>query len=160
MSFFMCATNSCVAFFKSCVISDRRNRIFVVKLRKWKGDFNMELFSKSFMLIAVLIIIFFIIVAVLIGVIMLTIYKRNKANSSINTENISIETKKSLGEIIKNHRTNLNLSQEFVAESLGVSRQAVSKWETGKAEPSTSNLIALAKLFHVSLEELVTDIQK
>ena len=41
-----------------------------------------------------------------------------------------------------------------VAESLGVSRQAVSKWESGTADPSTSNLLALAKLFGVSAEEL------
>ncbi len=39
----------------------------------------------------------------------------------------------------------LQMTQEFVAESLGVSRQAVSKWETGTADPSTSNLLALAK---------------
>ena len=47
------------------------------------------------------------------------------------------------------------MTQEFVAESLGVSRQAVSKWETGTADPSTSNLLALAKLFGVSAEELL-----
>jgi len=46
------------------------------------------------------------------------------------------------------------MTQEFVAESLGVSRQAVSKWENGTSDPSTSNLFALAKLFGVSVEEL------
>ena len=49
------------------------------------------------------------------------------------------------------------MTQEFVAEALGVSRQAVSKWETGTADPSTSNLIALAKLFGVSPEELLRE---
>lgn len=39
------------------------------------------------------------------------------------------------------------MTQEFVAEALGVSRQAVSKWESGASDPSTTNLIALAKLF-------------
>ena len=62
--------------------------------------------------------------------------------------------KKSLGEIIKEYRMNCNMTQEFVAESLGVSRQAVSKWESGVTSPSTSNLFALAKLFNVSAEEL------
>ena len=42
-----------------------------------------------------------------------------------------------------------------VLEALGVSRQAVSKWETGTADPSTSNLLALAKLFGVPAEELL-----
>ena len=63
--------------------------------------------------------------------------------------------KKSLGEIIKEYRMNCNMTQEFVAESLGVSRQAVSKWESGVTSPSTSNLFALAKLFNVSAEELI-----
>jgi len=34
------------------------------------------------------------------------------------------------------------MTQEFVAESLGVSRQAVSKWESGASDPSTTNLMA------------------
>ena len=65
------------------------------------------------------------------------------------------ETRRSLGETIKAHRMRCQMTQEFVAESLGVSRQAVSRWETGTADPSTSNLIALAKLFGVSPEELL-----
>ena len=51
------------------------------------------------------------------------------------------------------------MTQEFVAESLGVSRQAVSKWESGSSDPSTSNLIALAKLFNVSVEELLQNVK-
>lgn len=47
------------------------------------------------------------------------------------------------------------MTQEFVAETLGVSRQAVSKWENGTSDPSTSNLISLAKLYGVSSEELL-----
>lgn len=65
------------------------------------------------------------------------------------------ETRRSLGETIKAHRMRCQMTQEFVAESLGVSRQAVSRWETGTADPSTSNLIALAKLFGVPAEELL-----
>ena len=66
---------------------------------------------------------------------------------------------KSLGETLKEHRTGCKMTQEFVAESLGVSRQAVSKWESGVSDPSTSNLIALAKLYKVSVEELLDHIQ-
>lgn len=51
------------------------------------------------------------------------------------------------------------MTQEFVAESLDVSRQAVSKWENGTSDPSTSNLFALAKLFDVSVEELLRDVK-
>lgn len=67
--------------------------------------------------------------------------------------------KKSLGETLKEYRTNCKMTQEFVAESLGVSRQAVSKWESGASDPSTSNLFALAKLFGVSVEELLKDVK-
>ena len=50
------------------------------------------------------------------------------------------------------------MTQEFVAESMGVSRQAVSKWETGTSDPSTSNLLALAKLYGASAEELLKSV--
>ena len=52
------------------------------------------------------------------------------------------------------------MTQEFVAESIGVSRQAVSKWESGTSDPSTSNLLALAKLFGVSAEELLRQVDR
>ena len=69
------------------------------------------------------------------------------------------ETKVSLGEALKEYRTNCKMTQEFVAESLGVSRQAVSKWENGTSDPSTSNLLALAKLYEVSGEEILKKIK-
>ncbi len=65
------------------------------------------------------------------------------------------DMKRSLGETLKQHRISSKMSQEFVAEAIGVSRQAVSKWETGVTDPSTSNLIALAKLFQISAEDLI-----
>lgn len=70
------------------------------------------------------------------------------------------ETRRSLGEAIKAHRTEKQMTQEFVAESLGVSRQAVSKWESGASDPSTSNLLALARLLGISAEELLREIQQ
>lgn len=62
---------------------------------------------------------------------------------------------KSLAEALKSHRINAQMTQEFVAEALGVSRQAVSKWENGTSDPSTSNLLALAKLYGISASELL-----
>lgn len=67
--------------------------------------------------------------------------------------------KKSLGEALKQRREACKMTQEFVAESIGVSRQAVSKWETGASEPSTSNLLMLAKLFHTTAEEILQEVQ-
>ncbi|MGM9526144.1 MAG: helix-turn-helix domain-containing protein [Peptococcaceae bacterium] len=64
-----------------------------------------------------------------------------------------------LGERLKAVRMRYNMTQEFVAEQLGVSRQAVSKWESGKAEPSTANLLALAKLYDISVEDLIKNIR-
>lgn len=61
----------------------------------------------------------------------------------------------SLSENIRNKREELKLSQEYVADQLGISRQAVSKWETGQSEPTASNLMELAALFEISLSELV-----
>ena len=52
------------------------------------------------------------------------------------------------------------MTQEFVAQALGISRQAVSKWENGISEPTTTNLIALAKLFGVAPEDLLQEVQK
>ena len=48
-----------------------------------------------------------------------------------------------------------HLSQEALAEKLGISRQAVSKWERAEASPDTDNLIMLARLYKVSLDELL-----
>jgi DNA-binding XRE family transcriptional regulator len=65
----------------------------------------------------------------------------------------------SLGEALKEHRVRCHMTQEFVAEHLGVSRQAVSKWENGTSDPSTGNLLALAKLYDISAEELLKNVQ-
>ena len=64
----------------------------------------------------------------------------------------------SLGEALKEYRVRCQMTQEFVAEHLGVSRQAVSKWENGTSDPSTSNLLALAKLYGLSAEELLKSV--
>ena len=56
-------------------------------------------------------------------------------------------------------RRERGFSQEGLAEQLGLSRQAVSKWESGASDPSTTNLMALAKLFGVSAEDLLKEAQ-
>ena len=58
-------------------------------------------------------------------------------------------------------RKEKGLSQEALAAELGISRQAVSKWERAESSPDTSNLITLAKLYNISLDELLnTDQEK
>lgn len=60
-----------------------------------------------------------------------------------------------LGEKMKMFRTQKGLSQEKLAEQLGVSRQAVTKWEADQTTPSADHLVALARLYEVSLDVLV-----
>ncbi len=64
---------------------------------------------------------------------------------------MNIETASRLVELRKSH----GLSQDALAEKLGVSRQAVSKWERSEASPDTDNLITLAKLYNISVDELL-----
>ena len=65
--------------------------------------------------------------------------------------------RQSLSEVLKSHRIRCKMTQEFVAEHLGVSRQAVSKWENGTSDPSTANLLALAKLYGISADDLLKE---
>lgn len=60
-----------------------------------------------------------------------------------------------LGERIKECRQRIGLSQEKVAELVGVSRQAVTKWEVNQSVPSADNLFKLAEIFGISLDVLM-----
>ena len=60
-----------------------------------------------------------------------------------------------LGERIKNQRSRAGLSQERVAELVGVSRQSVTKWESGQSAPSTENLFKLAEIFGTTVDMLL-----
>ena len=62
-----------------------------------------------------------------------------------------------IGEKIKNKRKELNFTQEYLAKELGISRQAVSKWEKGLSEPSMDNLVRLSEIFGVDIEYFKTD---
>ena len=59
-----------------------------------------------------------------------------------------------LGEKIKHLRKEKNISQEVLANYLGVSFQAVSKWETGSTMPDVTLIPAIASFFRVSTDEL------
>lgn len=65
-----------------------------------------------------------------------------------------------LGEKLKTHRANKGLSQEKIAEIVGVSRQAVTKWENDQTAPSSGNLITLAAIYGTSLDELADNKSK
>lgn len=60
-----------------------------------------------------------------------------------------------LGERIKQCRQRAGLSQEKVAELMGVSRQAVTKWEAGQSAPATENLFRLAEIFDTTVDLLI-----
>ena len=64
----------------------------------------------------------------------------------------------SLSENLQRLRKEKGLSQEDVAQKLFVSRQSVSKWENGAAEPGVENLKALANLYGVTLDELMGNV--
>jgi DNA-binding XRE family transcriptional regulator len=96
--------------------------------------------------------------ALFIYIVVLLIKALRRYLKSADVRKEKAETKKTLGEILKTCRTDCKMTQEFVAESLGVSRQAVSKWENGTSDPSTSNLLALAKLYGVSVEEILNKV--
>ena len=97
-------------------------------------------------------------IAVFAGIVYLFILIVKALKKYINSKEVREEKKavaKSLGEALKENRIRCQMTQEFVAETLGVSRQSVSKWENGSSDPNTSNLIALAKLYKISPEELL-----
>ena len=64
----------------------------------------------------------------------------------------------SFGENLKNVRKQRNITQEELAEILGVSRQAISKWESDNGYPETEKLIAISKTLNISIDYLLNDI--
>ena len=98
-----------------------------------------------------------IVIAYVLFLLIKALRKYLKSNDAVKKNAITL---KSLGEVLKEHRIRCHMTQEFVAEHLGVSRQAVSKWENGTSDPSTTNLLALAKLYGISAEELLKSISQ
>lgn len=119
----------------------------------------MKLYQSIAILIVILYVLF--IVAVVAAVIYLFTLVVKALKKYINSAEVREEKKviqRSLGEELKARRVQCKMTQEFVADALGVSRQAVSKWENGTVDPSTSNLLSLAKLYGLSAEALLQNV--
>ena len=108
---------------------------------------------------SVMLIVWLFLAAAAVYLIYLIIKALRKYTKSMPVRKEKDENAKTLGEILKQHRMRCKMTQEFIAETLGVSRQAVSKWENGTAAPSTTNLMAMAKLFGVEAAELLKEAQ-
>ena len=120
----------------------------------------MLMASTSIILLLVVTLVRLAILGLVVYAVMQGIKALKKYNRSEEVRKEKAEVRRSLGEVLKEHRVRCKMTQEFVAESLGVIRHAVSKWETGTADPSTSNLLALAKLFGISAEELLRSVEQ
>ena len=77
-----------------------------------------------------------------------------KYNRSGEVRKEKAETRRSLGEVLKEHRVRCKMTQEFVAESLGVSRQAVSKWESCRGYPELEKIIYICNRYGVTMNDL------
>ena len=119
----------------------------------------MEISSVGFGFTAILVILINLVTwCVRVAIVVLLIMALVKYLTEKKADREDVAIKKSLGEVLKERRIQAQLTQEFVAESLGVTRQAVSKWENGTADPSTTNLLKLAKLYNITPEELLRSV--
>ena len=105
------------------------------------------------------VVLYIIILAIFLGLLILIFRCLLKYIKSTDVRHEKAIIRKSLGEVLKENRIRCKMTQEFVSESIGVSRQAVSKWENGASDPSTSNLLALAKLYGISAEDLLKEVE-
>lgn len=96
-----------------------------------------------------------ILIIVLLVLLIRKVWREDRASS----KPAVVAERVSLGEAIRRRREACGMTQELVAEKLGVSRQAVGKWESGKSDPSTTNLMALAELFGVDAAELLREVK-
>lgn len=60
-----------------------------------------------------------------------------------------------VGERLKERRNELTMTQDFVAEKLGITRQTISNWENGRSYPDIDRIIRLSELYDLSLDELL-----
>ena len=84
---------------------------------------------------------------------------KNRKNSIVSdyiNEELRYE-KVSFGENLRNIRKQRNVTQEQLAEMLGVSRQAISKWESNNGYPETEKLIVISKSLNISIDYLLND---
>lgn len=110
-------------------------------------------FTITFILVSLLFVIPIITLFIYLAILIIRALRKYIKGAPAREETKAVRS--SLAEKLRDHRVRCKMTQEFVAEAVGVSRQAVSKWENGASDPSTANLIALAKLYGVSPEELL-----
>ena len=91
----------------------------------------MEFTSFTIIILSINLAILLAIGGVLIYLVYLLIRALRKYIKSEPVRKEKVQSAKSLGEVLKRHRTECRMTQEFVAEAIDVSRQAVSKWESG-----------------------------
>lgn len=60
-------------------------------------------------------------------------------------------------ERIRHHRTKRGLSQQALADSIGVSRVSISRWENGHENPTATNFVRLADFFNLKIDMLIKD---
>ncbi|MDT2735554.1 helix-turn-helix transcriptional regulator [Enterococcus pseudoavium] len=65
-----------------------------------------------------------------------------------------------VGQRLKMRRNELKLTQDYVAEKLGITRQTISNWENGRSYPDIERIIRLSELYELSLDELLKGDQK
>ena len=119
---------------------------------------DISFFTTAWMVIMILIDLVIVGGLIYLAVLLIKALRKYLKSEPVRKETAAV--RRSLGEALKAHRTECKMTQEFVADHLGVSRQAVSKWETGTSDPSTSNLLALAKLYGIRADELLREIQE
>ena len=117
---------------------------------------DVSYFTTAWMIAVSLIDLCIVGVLVYLCILLIKALRKYLRSEPIRKENAAV--RRSLGEALKEHRVQCQMTQEFVAEHLGVSRQAVSKWENGTSDPSTSNLLSLAKLYGIDATDLLRQV--
>ena len=69
-------------------------------------------------------------------------------------------SKSNLGELLKRYRTNCLLTQQQVADALNINRTTYTYYETGKTEPSIETLHKLVKIFNITYEDILPDVEE
>ena len=143
----------------SCVIVGGGNRTFSDNIPSTSevSEMKVDLLGSIVFGIVIMIGLTVIVTGIILAVVLIKALIRYIRSAKVRKEKAVI--KKSLGEVLRQKREENKMTQEFVAETIGVSRQAVSKWENGTSDPSTSNLIALARLYGISTEELLNEVK-
>ena len=110
-------------------------------------------FSNLFIFLILLGSVVITVIAAIVALIVLLVRHANRQTAA--SAPAPESAKRPLSEILRELRTRAGMTQEYVAEALDISRQAVSKWESGASEPTSANLSALAELYGVPEEELM-----